>query len=78
MRGAELSDVIEIMQNYGAINAANLDGGTSTGLTVKHKLISDTTSRDGDHRSRPVATAFILDADEADNGDYSIIANKLN
>ena len=76
-RGATLGDVVEIMKNYGAINAANLDGGTSTGMTVKNKLISDTTALAGDYRTRPVATAFVLVADNSDDGDYSIVANKL-
>ena len=76
-RGAEMGEVLEIMKNYGAINAANLDGGTSTGMTVKNKLISETTAKAGDYRSRPVSTAFILEADGSDDGDYTIIANKL-
>ncbi len=29
-KGADMGDLTEIMSNYGAINAANLDGGTST------------------------------------------------
>lgn len=28
--GATYEDLIEIMMNYGAVNAANLDGGSST------------------------------------------------
>ena len=28
------------MEKYGAVNAANLDGGTSTALTVNHKYIN--------------------------------------
>ena len=77
-RGATLSEEIEILQNYGAINAANLDGGTSTCMTVKNTLINDATSLNGDHRSRPVATAFVLTEDSSDDGDYSVVANKLN
>lgn len=29
-KGADMGDLTEIMSNYGAVNAANLDGGTST------------------------------------------------
>lgn len=42
--GADLVDVTEVMYRYGAINAANLDGGSSSSLIVN-----------GDVYSRPVA-----------------------
>jgi len=71
--GATLPEVIEIMQRYGAINAADLDGGTSCQLVVGEKLINDPTSLNGEHRSRPVATAFILDSDESNHGDSSAV-----
>ena len=76
-RGATYAEELEIMQRYGAVNAANLDGGTSTCMTVKNILINDATALNGDHRSRPVATAFVLEDDGSDNGDSSIVANKL-
>lgn len=38
--GADMSDLTEIMENYGAINAANLDGGSSTELVINHKIIN--------------------------------------
>ena len=38
--GASMKDLIEILQNYGAINAANLDGGSSTELYVNKKVIN--------------------------------------
>ncbi|MCI8310479.1 MAG: hypothetical protein HFJ45_10135 [Clostridia bacterium] len=77
-RGATYADVLEIMENYGAYTAVNLDGGTSTGLTVHHKYVNDPTAEKGGHRSRQVPTAFILKADDSDDGDYSIVANKIN
>jgi len=33
-KGADMVDLTEIMQNYGAINAANLDGGTSSVMVM--------------------------------------------
>ena len=39
-KGASMADVAQIMENYGAINAANLDGGTSTMMTENHKYIN--------------------------------------
>lgn len=77
-RGATYAEEIEILQNYGAINAANLDGGTSTCMTVGSTLVNDPTSIDSGSRSRQVATAFILEQDSSDDGDYSVVANKLN
>lgn len=71
--GATLPEVIEIMQKYGAVNASDLDGGTSCQLVVGTKRINDPTSLNGEHRSRPVATAFILDSDESNNGDSSAV-----
>lgn len=37
-KGADMVDLTEIMQNYGAINAANLDGGTSSVMVLPKKL----------------------------------------
>ena len=71
--GATLGEVTEIMQKYGATNVANLDGGTSCQLVVGNKMINDPTSMKGEHRSRPVATAFILDSDESNDGDSSVV-----
>ena len=39
-KGASYADVAAIMQKYGAVNAANLDGGTSTSMTVDHQYIN--------------------------------------
>lgn len=38
--GPNLKEVIDTLEKYGAYNAANLDGGTSTQLVVKNKLIN--------------------------------------
>lgn len=77
-RGATYAEEIQILKNYGAINAANLDGGTSTCMTVGNTLVNDPTSEKNGSRSRQIATAFILAADDSDDGDYSVVANKLN
>lgn len=76
-RGATLKEVQEILVNYGAYNGANLDGGTSTSMTVRSSLINDPTTQSGSHRTRPVATAFILEADDSDDGDYSVVKDKI-
>ena len=75
--GATYQDILEIMKNYGAYNASSLDGGTSTGMTVKNILINNPITKSGKHRTRPISTAFILKPDEEDNGDYSVVSNKI-
>ena len=58
--GADMNDLIEIMQNYGAYNAANLDGGTSSVMVVDGKIINDPVDSSGAHRTRFISTGFIL------------------
>ena len=58
--GADMNDLIEIMQNYGAYNAANLDGGTSSVMAVNGELINDPVNSTGAHKTRPIATGFAL------------------
>lgn len=38
--GANMRDLTEIMENYGAYNAANLDGGSSTELVINNQIIN--------------------------------------
>lgn len=38
--GADMVDLTDIMDNYGAVNAANLDGGSSSELVIKNKIIN--------------------------------------
>ena len=56
--GADMDDLIEIMQNYGAYNAANLDGGTSSVMAVNGELINDPIDSTGAHKTRFIATGF--------------------
>ena len=58
--GADMNDLIEIMQNYGAYNATNLDGGTSSAMVVNGKIINDPVDSSGAHRTRFISTGFIL------------------
>lgn len=64
MPGASIKDLIEIMQNYGAYNAANLDGGTSSAMTYNHEIINDPVDASGNHRTRHIATAFVFTNEE--------------
>lgn len=39
--GPNLKEVVELLERYGAYNAANLDGGTSAQLVVNNKLVNN-------------------------------------
>ena len=58
--GADMNDLIEIMQRYGAYNAANLDGGTSSVMVVNDEIINDPVDSTGAHKTRFISTGFIL------------------
>ena len=67
-------DLTEIMQNYGAVNAANLDGGTSTVMVLPQKealkyrsdcvdaycYINDPIDGALRHQTRAIADAWIV------------------
>ena len=38
--GASLPEVVDVLEKYGAYNAANLDGGQSTSLVIDNKLVN--------------------------------------
>lgn len=38
--GATMNDLVDIMKKYGAVNAVNMDGGSSSELLVKDKIIN--------------------------------------
>lgn len=55
--GASMADLISIMQEYGAINACNLDGGSSTAMVVNGKQLNDGVAVIG---SRRIPSAVIV------------------
>lgn len=73
-KGADMVDLTEIMQNYGAINAANLDGGTSTVMVMPKETalkynpnctddyctINDPIDGALRHQTRAIADAFVV------------------
>ncbi|MEG2351237.1 MAG: phosphodiester glycosidase family protein [Bacilli bacterium] len=73
-RGADMVDLTEIMQNYGAVNAANLDGGTSSVLVLPaaeslkyipscakdYCYINDPVDSTLTHKTRGIATSIIV------------------
>ncbi len=75
--GADMDDLIEIMKRYGAYNAANLDGGTSSVLVIRNTIVNDPIDSTGAHKTRPISTGFIVTKDDSDNGDNGPVASKL-
>jgi len=55
--GATYEDLADIMETYGAINAINLDGGSSSGLYYEGERLTRSSSVIGD---RPLPTAVIV------------------
>lgn len=58
--GADMGDLIKIMQRYGAYNAANLDGGNSSALVIENKLINHPINWSNEEATRPIADGFIV------------------
>ena len=63
-QGIDMNDEIEIMQRYEAINAANLDGGTSSVMIVNGEMINDPIDSTGAHKTRWISTGFYLEPAE--------------
>ena len=61
--GASYSDLIEIMVEYGAVNAANLDGGSSSLMIYDGEYISKSSSLLGD---RTMPTCFLVERRPSD------------
>lgn len=73
-KGADMGDLTEIMGNYGAINASNLDGGTSTVMVLpksealKYRsdcntaycYINDPVDSNLQHKTRGIPTTIIV------------------
>lgn len=59
--GALYPDIIQIMQDYGAMTAANLDGGNSTVMVYENETVNSTVSIYG---ARNLPTAFVVKAGE--------------
>ena len=56
--GATYSDLVDIMLEYGAVNAMNLDGGSSTVMYLNGELVNSPSSESGYSRGLPNAILF--------------------
>ncbi len=57
--GIDMVGMTELLYNYGAYNAANMDGGSSTGLVINNKLINSPTAG-GAEGLRNIPNAWIV------------------
>ena len=63
--GATMQDLVDIMLDYGAVNACNLDGGSSTLMWYDGDYVNNCASVIG---IRPVPTAILVLKEGANNG----------
>ena len=55
--GATMEDIVNIMLDYGAVNAGNLDGGSSSLMVYEGEIINNCASVTGPRR---IPTGFIV------------------
>lgn len=58
--GADMNDLAKVMLEYGAINAANLDGGTSSAMQLNGQIITNPRNGNFAAKTRPVPNAWIV------------------
>lgn len=59
-KGADMDDLISIMKRYGAINAANLDGGNSSVLVENGVILNNPIDWSNQVQTRPISNGFIV------------------
>ncbi len=57
--GADMVDLCDVMENYGAYNAANLDGGSSSELVINNEIIN-TPVAGGKNGLRDMSTFWVV------------------
>ena len=57
--GADMVDLCDIMERYGAYNAANLDGGSSSELVINQKIVN-TPVAGGENGLRNMSTFWVV------------------
>lgn len=63
--GAKYQDLVEIMERYGAVNAVNLDGGSSSMLWFQDHYVNNSSSVVG---VRPMPSSFVVLKEGTGNG----------
>ena len=74
--GADFAMVADIMYEFGAVNAANLDGGTSSVMSLKGQTISNNQANPAvAHRGRYLPTTWLVKNKAAEDGTSSTEAS---
>ena len=58
--GVDMGDLTQIMLDYGAVNAVNMDGGTSTAMSLNHELISNPRNGAFQPKTRPIPDGWFV------------------
>ena len=58
-----MGDMVRVLLKYGAVNAANLDGGTSSALSVNGKIVTNPRNGSFKAKTRKVPDAWIVTKD---------------
>ena len=58
--GVGMVELTEILAKYGAYNASNLDGGTSSGLVINGELINKPVNGSGEKLTRAIPDAWVV------------------
>lgn len=58
--GASMRNLSDLMQDYGAVNAAAMDGGTSSAMSYNHKLITNPRNSSFQAKTRPIPNAWLI------------------
>ncbi|MBR2840527.1 MAG: phosphodiester glycosidase family protein [Bacilli bacterium] len=58
--GVGMVELTELLMRYGAYNASNLDGGTSSGLVINGQLINKPVNGSGENRTREIPDAWVV------------------
>jgi len=58
--GVGMVELTELLMRYGAYNASNLDGGTSSGLVINGELINKPVNGSGEKRTREIPDAWVV------------------
>ena len=58
--GADMNQLARIMWNYGAYNAANMDGGTSSSMVLNNKIITNPVNGNWEPYTRAVPNAWLV------------------
>lgn len=58
--GVGMVELTELLMRYGAYNASNLDGGTSSGLVIDGELVNRPVNGSGEKRTREIPDAWVV------------------